>query len=205
MSRGLTTANLNEATASSLQAVVLCKIELDTPQYVHSGIGPITFDSNVYQGIGDQGSISGIEESDDNSPQPIQLALSGIDSANIAEALNSANYGDMVTIYVGYRQDDGTLVDDPWTAWGGYIEYTSTDGDSSSVILHCAHYLTILSKKNGRRYTDEDQQREHPNDLGLQYIDQINGKSLTWGAESRVSTPYAGGRNFDGGTNIRER
>lgn len=192
-SRDLDAANITETEAASAQPVIMVRIDFDTPVYVHSGFGTITFNSNDYLGVGSLGSISGIEEAEDNTPQPVQLSLSSIPSQYIASALDATTYGDKIILYHGFRGDDGDLVADPEVPWKGYLEYASVEGESETVTLHCQHYLTVLNKKKGGRYTDEDLQRDYPGDLGLQFVHLQNGLSLTWGKEARVSAPYSGG------------
>lgn len=191
MSRGLTGTNQSASEAATVQPTTLAKIEFDTPVYVHSGLGTITYDGDDYLGVGDLGQISGIEEAEDNSPTPIRLSLSQVDAAYLSEGLSADNFRDKVTLFMGYRQDDGTLVDDPWVIWKGYIEYTSIQSETGTITLHCQHFLSILKQKDGRRYTDEEQQRSFTGDLGFQFIADVNGTQLTWGAENRVNTPYS--------------
>ncbi len=204
-SRALQAANITEIESASVQPVILVKIEFDTPVYVHSGFGTITFDSNDYTGVGSLGSIAGVEDAEDNTPQPVQISLSAIPAGYIAEALDSTTYGDRVTLYHGFRGDDGLLVADPEVPWKGYLEYASVEGETETVTLHCQHYLTVLNKKRGGRFTDEDLQRAYFGDLGLQYIHLQNGLTFPWGKEGSINSPYIGGPRAGGGTNIRER
>jgi len=56
-----------------------------------SGIGPLVWDSKTFLGVGKFGGVSVIEETIENKSQPLQLALSGIEDADIAEAMQE-NY-----------------------------------------------------------------------------------------------------------------
>ena len=51
MSRGLSTINETQVDSSHVHDVPLVKLEFDTPVYVHSGIGTITYDTNDYLGV----------------------------------------------------------------------------------------------------------------------------------------------------------
>ena len=110
MSRDISATNLAEINAPHLYGVDMVKLEFGTPVYCHSGIGTITYGGNDYVGVGQFGSVSNAKESENLTPSPLTLTLSGVDSSLIAEALDSGTYGDVVTIYHGYRQDDGNLV-----------------------------------------------------------------------------------------------
>lgn len=193
MSRDISATNLTEINAAHLYEVLLVKLEFDTPVYCHSGIGTITYGGNDYLGVGQFGSVSGARESENLTPSPLTLTLSGVDSSLITEALDSGNYGDAVTIFSGYRQDDGTLVDDPFIIWKGSLEYTSiSQGESNAAAITLQHDLAVLDESDGGRFTDEDQQTRFSGDLGLEYVADMNGLRLIWGG-ARVVTGVLGG------------
>ena len=193
MSRSVSSTNLTEINASHLHEVVLVKMEFDTPAYAHSGIGTISYDGNDYLGVGDFGSISNTTESEQLRPNSLTLQLSGVDSTLLTEALDSGNYGDVVTLYVGYRQDDGTLVDDPWLLWRGTFDYASISRGADNVVsIVVQHDLAVLDEVNGGRYTDEDQQSKFTGDVGLEFIADMANLTLVWGG-GRVG----GGRERD--------
>ena len=181
--RDISAANLAEINAAHLHLVVMVKLEFDTPLYVHSGIGTITYDSNDYLGVGQFGSISNMTESEVLRPTSLTLTLSGVDSNLITEALDSGDYGDIVTIYNGYRQDDGTLVADPLLIWKGKFEFASiSQGEQSIVSITVQHDLAVLNEKDGGRITDEDQQVRFPGDVAFEFIHDMEniGRRLIW-------------------------
>jgi hypothetical protein len=182
VSRGLSTTNTTQVDAAHLHEVVLVKLEFDTPVYVHSGIGNISYDGNTYLGVGDLGGISALRESEALGPAAVTLTLDGTDSDYITEALDSGNLYDKVTIYEGYRQDDGTLYDDPWIAWKGWFEYASVSlGEQAIVEVTCQHDLSVLNEKDGGRYSDEDQQDAYTGDVGFEFVAATVGVKLVWG------------------------
>jgi hypothetical protein len=185
MTRSLSALNVTEVEANHLHEVIMVKMEFGTPVYCHSGIGTITFDSNDYLGVGSFGSVSQTRESDVLSPAPVTLQLSGVDAAQITEALDAGSYGDVVTMYKGYRQDDGTLVDDPWLFFRGWYEYATVNLDIESTIsIRIQHALAILGEKKGTRFTDEDQQRVYAADVGFEFVHAMGTTKLFWAAES---------------------
>ena len=192
MSRDISAANLAEINAAHLHLVVMVKLEFDTPLYVHSGIGTIVFDSNDYLGVGQFGNISNMTETEVLRPTSLTLTLSGVDSSLITEALDSGDYGDIVTIYNGYRQDDGTLVDDPLLIWKGFFEFASiSQGEQSIVSITVQHDLAVLDEINGSRITDEDQQVRFTGDVGFGFVADMAGLKLFWGGGA-VSTSRTG-------------
>lgn len=186
MSRGLSTANLAEATASHYHGVVLVKLLFDTPIFVHSGWGSIVFGGDTYLGVGTIGhkgfgGVEGVEESELVAPTSINLVLSGVDAGNITEARDAGNYGDAITAFVGYRQNDGALVDDPWILARGTFEYASVElGNENKVVVTMQHELVHLNDTDGARYTDEDQQRRFAGDKGLSFAVDMIQKKNNW-------------------------
>jgi len=182
MTRGLGATNQTEIAKTHVQVVLLCGLEFDTPIYVHTGIGSISYDGNTYLGVGDFGGVDSIEEAESISPSPLRLTLSGIDSTLIAEAMTSGRYGDRVTVYEGYRLDDGSLVADPWILWAGTFEFpTITLGDDNGVTITGQHDLSKLDDASGARFSDEDQQRRYAGDTGFSYVADSVDKEIIWG------------------------
>jgi len=195
VSRTISATNLAEINAAHLHEVLLVKLAFDTPVYAHSGIGTITYDSNDYTGVGHFGAISAPTESEHLRPTSLTLSLSGVDSGLITNALNSGTYGDVVTIYLGYRTDDGTLVDDPFVMWKGTLDYSSIKHGAENVVsLTLQHDLAILNEADGSRFTDEDQQVRYSGDVGFQYVTDVAGVKLLWGGRPVSGSGGGSGR-----------
>ncbi len=182
MTRPLSPANLVELGKPYVELVTLAHLAFDTPIFVHSGIGNITVGADVYLGVGDLGSISEPNETELLSPAAVTLQLSGVQAAHISEALDAGNYKDAITIYEGYRQTDGTLVDDPWLKWSGFFEYaTYVQGSSNAVQVFAQHELANLDDSDNSRYTDEDQVQRFAGDRIFEFIHDMATVDLLWG------------------------
>lgn len=193
MSRDISATNLAEINASHLQPVTMVKMEFGTPVYAHSGIGTLTYDGNDYLGVGAFGSINSTKESESLTPSPLTLSLSGVDSSLIAGALDSGSYGDGITIYEGYRQDDGTLVDDPWIVWKGTLEFSNISlGAEGAISITVKHDLAVLIENDGGRFTDEDQQLRFTGDVAFEFVTDMPGLQLEWAAQRAGSTTPGG-------------
>jgi len=193
-SRVIAAPNIVQIDSNETYIVIMVKLEFDTPAYLHSGIGTISFEGNDYIGVGQLGSIDGVDESADLAPAPFRLSISGIDSSFLAEGLDSGNYGDVITVYRGYRQDDGTLVADPWIATRGKLEYTQVvRGEQNAVQLTVQHDLALLDEISGDRWTHEDQTSKFVGDEGLEYVHEMAGVKLLWGGAERVGSGGGGG------------
>ena len=189
MSRGLSASNQTEITATHLEEVVLLKLEYDTPVYLHFGMGTITFDSNAYLGIGDFGNTGGSRESENLGPMTMTYTFSALDSTLLAEALDSGRYGDVITEYIGYRQDDRTLVADPWISNKGKYDHAAvTIGNDNTITVFAQHDLAVLDEIAGRKFSDEDQRTEYSADVGLEHVVDAEFVKLVWGGGPVVVT-----------------
>ena len=192
----LSSTNRTAAGERYVQEVLLVALEFDTPVYAHSGIGTISYDGNDYLGVGDFGTVTRVKESEGLGPAPFELTLSGLDSSLLAEALSAGSYGDSVTVLCGYRQDDGTLVDDPWVVAKGRLAYpVGVIGDNNTISIVVQHNLNFLDQADGSRFSDEQQRQLYPNDEGFEYVGSKEFEKLTL-AGQRVYPP-AGGSGWD--------
>lgn len=185
MSRDLSAENVAEIDGQHVHIVNLVHFAFDEPIFVHSGVGVITFDGNQYQGVGHFGGIGNLRESELLGPRPVTLSLSGVNPVFVTEAMEAGRYGDSVTLYEGYRQDDGTLVGDPWVAWSGWYEYASVDqGETATIAVHCQNDLSVLERADGGRFSDEDQQQRFSGDTGFEFVADVTVVKLQWGGRT---------------------
>ena len=205
MSRDIGAANAATVQGSHVHIVNLVSIAFDDPVYAHSGYGQISYNGNNYLGVGSLGAISEAKESEVLGPSSITLTLSGIDPKMLAEALDSSNYGALVTIYEGYRQDDGTLVEDPWVFWRGTVEYaTSSEDQESTINLLCQHDLAVVDERDNSRFTDEDQLQRYPGDRIFEFITQMLDLRLEWGGGIVQGAPPDNPGDTRGGARPRD-
>lgn len=181
MARDLTAANIAQIDASTFAPVIMAKLEFTTPVYVHTEIGSLTFESNEYIGVGNLAGFSVIPESQDLRPAMLQLQLSGIVDSYVNEALNSANYGDKITLYLGFI-DAGALVGSPDVLWRGKHQFMQVrqDETGNTAIVTAQHELASLDEIDGGRFSDEDQQSRFSGDTAFQYIHLMATQNLIW-------------------------
>lgn len=193
MTRGIGATNITETDADSLYPVVLVKLGFATPVYLHSGIGDIVYSGNTYLGVGDLGTVESVRETESFSPSPITLTLSGLDSAFITEALNAGAYGDIITIYEGYRGTGNALKADPWLVARGFFETAAISlGKDNKITITMQHELVRLQEKPGRRYSNEDQQREYAGDTFFSFVASMANLKRLWGGREVAATGNSG-------------
>ncbi len=187
MSRTLTAATKAESQAAVLRPVWLAKLAFDSgTTRVWSGRGDITFDSEVYQGVGDVGSIGAVEESVEHKAFGITLRLTGIPAAMLSIALGEDVQGRTAQVWIGFLDGNYQLVADPVLVFQGRMDTMDPSlGETVTVTLTAESRLIDWYRPRVRRYTDADQQERFPGDKGLEFVNEATEKEIFWG----VSTP----------------
>ncbi len=209
MSREITSAAQGASQAAVARPVLLA--ELDFPSgflRVNSTDRCIFFDSqgasplNEFVGVGRLGSVSTVGETSSLQARGVELALSGIPSAHISAAFESAQ-GRPGRIWIGFLDDSYALVVEPVLVFSGLIDNSSIDiGETATVTVTVESRLIAWERAKIRRYTNEDQQQrfsgESPTvtDKFLEFVNQTVDKEILWGVGGdgvprRVSTSVA--------------
>jgi hypothetical protein len=183
MTRDLTVDSQAAAEAPRVRPVCFAKLEFGGGDvFVNSSDRDIAFSGDTYLGVGNLGTVSGIEEGGTLQANGIQMTLSGIPSAYLSLFLTEKYKGRPVTLYHGYLDDDYALIADPIVQWVGRINQMSVAlGEQAAITLTAENKLIRWENTKIRRYTDADQQGRFPGDLGLQFISQVVEKEILWG------------------------
>ena len=130
-----------------------------------SGVGDLTWDSQVWKGIGTLGRVSTVEET-------LELRAAGM-SLQLSKA----------KVYLGFLEADRALVSDPVIIFDGRMDTIEiVDGaPTATVTLMVESRLRDLERARTRRYTDADQQARYPNDKGLEYVPSLQEIDIPWG------------------------
>lgn len=190
MSRPLSTEMSDAVVADTVLPYLIVKIGTAAGDVnVWSGIGDLVFDSGggeeTYIGVGDFGGISAPQETTELKASGLTLSLSGIPSNIIALALNSMRQGEPGRIWMGLFDTTTNLsIDSPVEIFSGQTDIVEIDetGETSTVSVAVESRLIDLKRKRDRRYTSEDQQREHPSDLGFDLVPSLQEEEVLFGA-----------------------
>lgn len=184
MSRGLTNDMVTEVTSLQLQPILLLKAEFDGGDLLlWSGVGPVTYDGDVYTGAGNLLGISELEETKSIEAKGATFQLSGIPSSLISLALTDNYQGRPITCYFGCLDGSGVLVTDPVILFQGIMDVLQIDegGDTATIGVAAENRLIDLRRSKVRRYTPEDQKQEFAGDLGLDFVAALQEKEIIWG------------------------
>lgn len=184
MSRGLSASNLAAAEALHVRPLFFVELVFDAATVrIHNGVGTYTWNSQSWTGLGALGSVSTLEEGIELSPYSMSLELWALDPTILAQATTEPVFNRAVTIYQGFLDESGQLIDTPHTLWSGLGDHTALalGGDRDLVSLVCESELRFLDQANGSRFTDEDQQARYSGDVALEYLPQMVDASVVWG------------------------
>lgn len=184
MPRTLTTAMKTAIAANCIFPAIFLDATFRTgPVYLWTGIGSITWNSHTYLGLGTLGGITPIEEGSTVSARNVTLTLSGIDPTWLSHVLTEFQINSPVIIRLGLFSG-GSLVTDPVIAWAGKMDQPSIDVSAETAILSisCENRMLGLNQSNVRRYTNDDQQLDHPGDTAFAGVMGIQERTIYFGA-----------------------
>lgn len=147
-----------------------------------TGYGETTIDGNIFSGSADLGTIGSVEQTEKLEAKGVRLAISGIPSNIVTEAMSQVYFGRQVIIYFGVLTN-GQVSLVPYKLFNGFMNVMSItqSGDSTSVTIDCENYLVNLKRVSPIRYTDENQKALHPTDNSLRFITALQNKEILWG------------------------
>ena len=174
-----------------------------------TGVGTLVYDSVEWFGTGNLLDISSVEETTEISAKGATITLSGVPSEVISLALSEPYQGRICKIYFGMfskgsmldesgnyilLEDGGKIyLDNPQTdfnelteIFSGYMDQMNINEnpDISTVELTVENKLVDLERSRVRRFTSAYQKSVYPNDLGLDFVEDLQDKDITWGRKS---------------------
>jgi hypothetical protein len=202
---------LSDAVASALDDAVVYPffaIELlfdgENVLRMWTGVGTLVYDSVEWFGTGNLLDISSVEETTEISAKGATITLSGVPSEVISLALNEPYQGRICKIYFGIfskgqildEGDNYILLEDESKIYlentdlteifSGYMDQMniSENPDISTIELTVENKLVDLERSRVRRFTSAYQKSVYPNDLGLDFVEDLQDKDISWGRKS---------------------
>lgn len=196
MPHTMTTAMQNQTLAAQLMPILFA--EIDTPAgniQVWSGIGNLSWNGITWSGMGELGTISASSESTDLQAQGLVFTLGGFDAGLINKAIDSMRRFYPAKAWLGCLDGNFSVVADPYQFHNGLVDSASmtSDGKTASISVSSETRLIAMSQARERRYTDQDQRIECPQDGGFKFVDFLQNLITAWGstAVTPTSTPTA--------------
>jgi hypothetical protein len=204
MPRPWSATMLAQLSAQKIRPVLFLQMHFnDGDIFVWSGIGNVTWNSQIWTGLGQLGTISSIEESSELKATNVTFTLSGIPQDLIQHALGQVRQGNAVKLWFGCLGDNNNVMADPLQIFAGRMDVPTIDegAQTSTISISVENRLIDLNRSRERRYTNQDQQIDHPGDLGFQYVQFIQNWNGTWGkaGPGGIPLPHIGGGGGGGG------
>jgi hypothetical protein len=184
MSRDLDTTTDNAAQASHVVPYTLVELDYESGAVrIASTPFDITYDGDTYLGVGRLGSISAIQEGPEQKSYGVSMELSGIPASYFAEMSQERFQDRACRIWVGFLDAESHRPDGaPAQMFGGRMDVVALQlGQTITVTLTAESRLVDWERAPNRRFTDQDQQRAFPGDLGLQFVQATTDMELPWG------------------------
>lgn len=183
--RNLSAPMLAGVTASPIYPAVLVMLTFTSGvQYVWTGAGPLLWNGNTYQGVGDLGKIGAISEGSEVGAEGTSVGLSGIDPTLLSDCMTDIQVGAPAAIYFALVDSTLTIIGTPYPLFVGCVDQPVLDIslDSLAIMLKLESRMANLQRANMRRYTSADQQLYYPNDSFFAFVEQLNDEALLWSA-----------------------
>ena len=191
MARDITSAFNTAITNQVVKPIIALELDFsDGILRLWNGYGNLTMtvdgSSQTFTGQGDMLGVTEVEESSTLSMSGVTLTLAGIKSSLISTALG-ANYTNRNgSIYLGLFDTSNNVIADVYTLFKGKMDVLNIqEGSETAVItLKLESRLVTFEKPSNRMYTFEDQQVDFPNDLGFEFIPDLQDKEIIWGKKT---------------------
>lgn len=145
-----------------------------------NGYRDASIGGETYIGAGNIMAISDIEETSEIASRGITITLSGLDAGIISAALQENYQNRAATVTFG-SIDTGVFTG--YTVFKGRMDVMSIEesADTATVAITVENRLIDLERPRVYRYTSEDQKALYSGDLGLDYVADLQDKTINWG------------------------
>lgn len=193
MTKDIPASIVTESQKNAVRNILLLKLEFDSGDVrVHSNLGDVTFNSEVYQGVGTLGTIGGMQENAELSSSQISVSLSGVNNALLSLFLSDDFHGRPATVYFGFMDSSGVLIN-AFIIFNGFMDTDSiVSGENSTITLKINNNLSLWDRKKLTLNNNEDHQKDFPGDDFFEFVTDLRFKNYAWG---RASGDAAGESN----------
>ena len=183
--RAISGAAATALTAPLVPMAVLIDMALTSPLRLCTGGWNLVWSANTYTAVGGLGQIEPMAENA-GEPRGLRFQISGVPASMVALALAEPVQGKACTVYVAIFDPATYQILDAAIEWAGTLDtmVLGEDGSTATITVTAEHAGLDLLRAVPVRYTDIDQQRLYPGDLGFQYVTDQADQTITWPAAS---------------------
>ena len=189
LKRNLDPATLAQLVKPVLNPVILVYLDWPVvPVYAHSNIGPLTWDSQTWRGVGQFGALQMPEEDLGLAAQPAEVRLIGAPD-ELDQYLNDPIRNREARIYCGIVSEraGNVLIGEPFEMFVGYMDAMREIVTVDDGVLRRDVVLTVANGPSQRSFAEvyhtyEDQSRRFPSDTAgrLTINAEAERDKLTW-------------------------
>lgn len=173
-------------TAAALEAPVyrpLLMVEMlfdSAPARVHSGVGEIVWNGNVFNGVAWLGKIGDLQEGESTQSYDIALELSNVEEALIAISLGEHYRGRPLHIWIAYFDEDMRMIGAPLGPWRWRMSTLNGlfPGQNGNLVMTATSRMAQWERRSASRYTDADQRAEYPDDYFFEFTSAVEEKEI---------------------------
>lgn len=152
-----------------------------------------TNDGEVWNGLGQIGALSGVEQAVNGQAPEMTFTLSGIDSQILRlarEEFDIEAKGRIVYVLIQFfgvddpeDPDNQRPLDLPFPIAAARVltpEFVYGENGVRSATMRCESLFSLRSRPRYAMYTDSDQQKRFPGDFGFSFVGTLINKVVAW-------------------------
>ena len=203
----LTLENINKDVVKPFFAVEL-KFDGGNVLRLWTGVGTLVLnDFTQWFGTGNLLGISSVEETAEMAVKGATLTLSGVPSEVLSLALSQPYQGRVCNLYFGTLSESGAITQQDGAyvlqqdgskilvqtgdagfnnIFSGYMDQMNIEdsAETCTIELKVENKLIDLERARVARYTSGYQKSVYPNDKGLDFVESLQDKKISWGRSS---------------------
>lgn len=189
MTKNIPASIVAESQKDNLHPFLLLKLEFASGDIrIHTDIGSVTFDSEVYQGLGDLSTITPVIEDSELSSSSITVALSGVNNSLLNSFLTEDFHGRAATVFLGVKDPENVFID-AFIVFNGFMDTdTIVSGKTSTIALKLNNTLALWDRKKLTLNNNEDHQKDFPGDIFFEFVEDLRNKNYAWGRADETET-----------------
>lgn len=184
MARDLTAGMLSSIAAGTVRPVLFYQGSFSGGTVrLWTGLGSVSWNGQTWLGAGSLLGMSSIQETTEVRAAGLTISLSGMPGSLISLALSQARQGAAGLVYLGFLDSSGAIIADPTLAFSGRLDVPEIvdSGDTCTITISYESRLIDLERARERRYTQEDQRLDYPDDDGFNQVPGLQDAVILWG------------------------
>ncbi len=171
--------------ASNVGYMFMVDLHLDSDHLAfNSTLATRTHNSVTYVGAGNLGSVGEVTEGSDLNPGGCEISLSGINTALMSVILGEEYLNRPGKVYAALLDESNQIIGDPFIYFDGLIDSLSvTYSKTATITVSLKDRLVAWNRAKVKLWTHEEQQAQYPGDLGLEFVNAIADRDITWPAK----------------------